>query len=70
MELPKEKSIMVLMLFLILVLLMVLGCGLWSALGKASNAEALLALKPSSFQITTQYPNYPKSKTLKPLWSG
>jgi hypothetical protein len=61
---------MVLIQFMMLALLMVLGFGLWSALGKASNAEALLALKPNSFQITTQYPNYPKSKTIKPLWSG
>ena len=73
-ELLKEKSIMVLML----VLLMVLGFGLWFALGQAPNAEALLAptaeghwaLTPSHCLAQKPHPLNPDPVLLQPLWSG
>jgi len=62
---PEGKSIMVFML------VMVIGClGSFCALIQNPNQAVPLGSKQNSFLITKQYPNYPKSKTIKPLWSG
>jgi len=65
-ELLKEKSIMVLML----VLLMVLGFGLWFALGQAPIAECLFAPIPCPCLAPEPYPLNPDPVLLQPLRSG
>jgi len=65
-EIPKERSIMVLML----VLLMVLGFGLLFALGQAPTAEGHLVLTPTNCLAPEPHPLNPDPILLQPLWSG